>query len=117
MSSRRAARARQAAESSPIPPELASRLHPIWRDVAGLLAHPELGRYVDERDVRRIRMGNRPHQSVRNRWALAHGYESTKRPGFVDEHRLRADIEAAALEVDDDSQEVSGNGRTVLTED
>ena len=111
------AKRRSAPSSRPsgdFPPELATRVHPIWRDIDALLEHPELGRYVDDHVVRRIRMGSRPHQTVRDRWALDHGYESSKNPGFVDEHRLRADMETAGLGVDDDSRGVSGNGRMIL---
>ena len=112
MSDRRAARGRQAAPAIPAPVELGSRLHPIWRDEAALLAHPTLGQYVDEQDVRRMRVGANAYQSVRRRWALDRGFESKRYSGFVDEHRLRAHLEALGI---DATPERGGNGRLRLS--
>lgn len=83
---------RRAVEVEGLPVEALDQLHPLWRDLAALEAHPVFGPYVDERTAERLRMGGRVFGSVVGRWAVDHGFESGRWPRMVDWHALRAAV-------------------------
>ena len=70
------------------PPELRSRLDPIWRDESALRAR--FGEYLSASEFRAMRLGRSLHNTVLTRWALANGFESTRYAGSADWHQLRA---------------------------
>lgn len=70
------------------PPELRDQLHPIWRDLDALQAHPVLSEYIDQAVVSRLRMRGRVYHHVLDSWARANGYTATN--GLTDLHALRA---------------------------
>ena len=89
MSTRRAARGRAPApRSTNVPVEFRDQLHPIWRDLDALQAHPVLSEYIDQAVVSRLRMRGRVYHHVLDAWAQANGYTGTN--GLTDLHALRA---------------------------
>lgn len=73
-----------------VPAEARDQLHPIWRDVDALRAHPVFGRFVDRRTEERLLMGGRVYHHVVGRWAVAADFESDLYPSMVDWRRFNA---------------------------
>lgn len=71
-----------------VPIEFLDQLHPIWRDLDALQAHPVLSEYVDTATASRMKMGGRIYHHVLDAWATANGYTSAS--GLADWHELRA---------------------------
>lgn len=67
-------------------PEIASRLHPIWKDPAAVRV--QLADWVSEADFESDMSFRRLHPRVFARWAAANGY--TDEHGCIDWHLLRA---------------------------